>query len=395
MTDEDKGRAHLARELAEARRRIAELEGAGEWRASKQAYESRGMLVALVQSSSDAIIGTTVDGVITHWNLAARKIYGYTAREAVGQPVSLVLPHDCVTDVAEILERTRHGERVAHFEALAMGKAEKRMYVSVTISPIKDAEGNVVGISVIARDVTYRKLVEEQLIAHQQKVRVMASQLVLAEEQERRRIAADLHDRIGQNLAISRIKLDALLSTNPSSDLAGSLNDVGRLIEQAIQDTRSLTFELSPRILYELGFWAAVEWLAEQIQERHGLRVGLQDDGQPRPMDENVRILLFRAVRELLINVVKHARAGNVVISVRREYDRIRIEVGDDGIGCDISRLGSLDEIGGGFGLLNVQERLEYLGGDMQIASEPGQGTRVILNAPLSSSSASRYGVPA
>jgi signal transduction histidine kinase len=138
---------------------------------------------------------------------------------------------------------------------------------------------------------------EEKLLAYQKQLQSLASQLSLVEERERHRIATDLHDHIGQTLALSKIKLGALRES-VSSDLAVSVDEIRKLIEQTIQYTRSLTSELSPPILYELGFETAVDWLGEQILSRQDIHFHFNDDGQPKPMEDEARVLLFQAVRE-------------------------------------------------------------------------------------------------
>ena len=144
-----------------------------------------------------------------------------------------------------------------------------------------------------------------------------------------------------------------------------------------------MTFELSPPVLYELGLEAALAWLANQMQEKYALRVGLKDDGQPKPLDNGCRVIAFRAVRELLFNIVKHARAKSATISTKREEDAVCIGIEDDGIGFDTSMHGNAASGSRGFGLFSIRERLQPLGGHIEIQSEPDRGTRVNLVLPL------------
>lgn len=150
-------------------------------------------------------------------------------------------------------------------------------------------------------------------------------------------------------------------------------------VEQAIKYTRSLTSELSPPILYELGLEAALEWLGEHMQAEHGFAVKFESDNKPMTADEEAGIFLFTAVRELLVNIAKHAQAEHVHLSVRKDRDNIVVEVEDDGKGFSIAgHEGRL----GGFGLFSIKERLQYLGGHMEISSSPGKGTLIVLSAP-------------
>jgi signal transduction histidine kinase len=206
----------------------------------------------------------------------------------------------------------------------------------------------------------------------------------LTEERERRRIATELHDRIGQLLVISKVKLGALREFEQSDEFTGAVNEICDSLDQSIQNTRSLTFDLSSPILYELGFEAAVaEWLDEQIREKHGIETEFIDDGQPKPLDDDISVLLFRDVRELLINVVKHAQADKVKVAIRRIDNEIYVSVEDDGVGFNISEITSIATKTRGFGLFSIRERLEQLGGRLEIDSKPGCGTRVTVIAPL------------
>lgn len=228
-----------------------------------------------------------------------------------------------------------------------------------------------------------RKHSHQRLETYQERLRSLASELVLTEERERRRLATDLHDSIAQSLAISKTKLDAIRTQSPSEDLPAAVDEILEILNPAIRDARSLMLQLSPPLLYVMGLEAAVESLAEQTQEQHGLTTSFSDDKQPKPLSEDIRVLLFRAVRELLINVIKHSRANAASIRMRRDHDCIKIVVEDDGVGFNL--VGNEDPLAGrtGFGLFSIQERLHHLDGRVEIDSGPDRGTRVTLTARL------------
>jgi len=251
------------------------------------------------------------------------------------------------------------------------------------VYPIFDDQGQVVRLAVFTRDNTQQRQAEEKVSSYQERLRRMGSELLLTEERERRRIANDLHDHIGQSLAITKIRLKSL-QTGLSGPQAQAAEEVCRLVEEMIRQTRSLTFELSPPILYELGLEAAVEWLTEQIHEKYNLPVAFENDRRPKMVEDDVRISLFRAVRELLLNVVKHAQAPRAKVAMRQNKDRILIEVWDEGVGfSNLDQRINTDKKT--FGLFSLQERLEALGGNFWIESEPGRGTRAVMTAPLKS----------
>jgi signal transduction histidine kinase len=172
----------------------------------------------------------------------------------------------------------------------------------------------------------------------------------------------------------------------------GSLDEVRQLIDESLQQTRSLVFQLSPPVLYELGLEQAIEWLAEQMQQRHGLHTEFHRDRDPKPLDEEVSIVLFQAVRELLLNVAKHAQATCAAVTIARENGSVRVTVDDDGIGFHPDDALSLAGGPRGFGLFNIRERLELLGGRLEIASSPERGTSAVVTAPLKPVLAEREG---
>ncbi len=235
----------------------------------------------------------------------------------------------------------------------------------------------------LRNEIAERKRAEEKLLVYQKQLRSLASELSLSEERLRRRIATNVHDHVGQNLAISKIKIESLRESVSSSELAKGLEEIRDLIAQTIESTRSLTFELSPPVLYELGFEAAMEWLVRQTRQQYGLSTEFKGNGQTKLLDDNVRILLFQAVRELLVNVAKHAQAHNVTVSTRRAGNEIQVSVEDDGVGFDISLTHSHDYKTAGFGLFSIRERLGHIGGHLEVESKPGLGTRVTLVAPI------------
>jgi signal transduction histidine kinase len=161
------------------------------------------------------------------------------------------------------------------------------------------------------------------------------------------------------------------------------IDEIRNHIGQAIQFGRSLTFELSPPILYDLGLEAALEWLTEQVQEQNAIRREFENDGLPKPISDEIRVLLFTAVRELLVNVVKHAGATRAKVTVRRVDENISIHVADDGTGFNASKRSYHIAEARGFGLFSIRERLHSLGGHMDVRSQVGRGARIILVAPL------------
>ncbi len=258
------------------------------------------------------------------------------------------------------------------------------IYFENRLVPFSDIYGKIKGAIGIALDITDRKRSEERLHAYQEELRSLASEMSLIEERERRSIATDLHDNIGQVLAISKIKLGELRELYGTTPIARQAVEIQGLIDQAISYTRSLTFELSPPILYELGFEAAVEWLAEQFREKHGLTIDFENNGPVNNLDTESAILIFKAVRELLFNIIKHAHASRGRVIISANGDTVMVMVEDDGIGF-LYPSSKAGQKGGtrSFGLFSIKEQLHHAGGQLHVRSIPGQGTTVTLEVPL------------
>jgi signal transduction histidine kinase len=232
--------------------------------------------------------------------------------------------------------------------------------------PVKD-EGNSTG--------------NVEIRAYQEKLQQMVFEAALTEERERRRIAMQLHDRVGQTLALAQMQLSTVRGSLTEEAGAAVDRAIGCL-EQAIADMRVLTFELSPPILHDLGLEHALAWLAEELEKDYGLKLDVSDDGPGQPLDETTRALVFRAARELLVNVAKHAKTHRASVSLRRTDEELEIVVEDGGIGFDTQSV-SLRPPRAGFGLLSVRGQVVRLGGSLEVESAPERGTRVSVRVPL------------
>ncbi|MDT8300400.1 MAG: PAS domain S-box protein [Sedimentisphaerales bacterium] len=235
-------------------------------------------------------------------------------------------------------------------------------------------------------EITERKKSQRKLLDYQRQLKSLASELLLAEERERRRIAAGVHDDIGQKLALAKLELQSIQAIVSEPDISASLGHACELIDNGIQDSRSLAFDLSNPVLYEVGFTAAVETLlTEKMMKKSGIKTEFESKTHKLKLGQDMSIVLFQAVRELLMNVVKHAKAHKVKVCIDKFDDRVHVIVEDDGTGFELSKLQSPDRKKGGFGLFNVKERLEYLGGSFDIKSKPRHGTRVTMIVPVES----------
>lgn len=249
------------------------------------------------------------------------------------------------------------------------------------ISPLPDGE-----TLFVIRDARDRQATRAMELRYQQQLQRLAAETERASERERRRLAERLHDDLGQMLAVARIRLAAVIGTpdgTPDGTAADELTGVLQFIDRAIAEARSLTKDLAPMVLYELGLGPGVRTLCESIKEQYGLVVHIDDQ---LPMDasfaEEVLILAYRGTQETLMNVVKHAGVLEAELKLTADADTLRITIRDRGRGADTRALIAPSSASESFGLFSVLERTQALGGDLDIRSEPGRGTIVVLTVP-------------
>jgi len=333
-----------------------------------------------------------MDGYHLDSNPALQEMLGYGGEELLLKSFKdIIHPDDAPQSVGLFEDLVLRKRESFCRETRYIRKDGQTVWGQVTVSVLRGPGGESQFAIVMSKDITMRRKAEDEIRRNQARLQSLASELSLTEERERRRLANDLHDHIGQTLAVSKIKLGVLQKTVTVPDIANPLREVRELIEKMIQDTRSLTFELSVPVLYELGFEAAVEWFAKHIRTQHGLQVEFTPDTVPIPVDDELKVLLFRSVRELMINIVKHAQARHAWVNIIRRNDgRVCIEVKDDGVGINGSQGAVSEDNGRGFGLFSIRERLHYLGGGVDVVSGQDAGTQVTLMLPLDYAKKSR-----
>jgi PAS domain S-box-containing protein len=247
-----------------------------------------------------------------------------------------------------------------------------------------DSAGRIIRIQAIIHDITEHKKMEQEIKNYQKRLKFLASRLSLSKEHEKQKIASGLHDNICQRLALSKFNLQLSIKSISGAETLNSLTSVCVEIDNIIKDIHLLTFELSNPVLNELGLTVAVEkYLAEEIQEKHGIRFELNSNLKNKELTATIRGCLYRNTHELLWNIIKHASAHQVKVLIHKSADHINVCVEDDGIGFDTGRIAMLPTRNEGFGLFSIREQLEYLGGNIRIESNVGGGTKVSMTLPL------------
>ncbi len=337
-------------------------------------------LAAIVESSDDAIIGKNLDGIISSWNGGAERLFGYTAEEAIGQHITLIIPPDRIAEESMILERLRRGQRVDHFETIRMRKDRTSINISLTISPIKDTSGRVVGASKVARDITERMRTEDN-----RKKAELAAHLLHVQDTERRRIARELHDGVGNLLA--GISMNAAQIAKEKEKLseprARCLAENLSLIEQACSEIRTVSYLLHPPLLDDVGLQSALKWYIDGFAERSKIKVTMEIAGDLARLSEDYELSLFRIAQESLTNVHRHSGSFTALVRLWRTPGSVEMEVRDEGKGIE-QEVQSKFAAGSssGVGLRGMQERVKLLGGEL-IVQSTGKGTSVLVTLPL------------
>jgi PAS domain S-box-containing protein len=343
--------------------------------------ESRRTLSAILDASP-AAIALFEEGRIAWFNDALVRISGYDASELRGKQVTSFYPDQerfllDEKDILLCLEQTGRAVKDAR-----MLRKDGRVIDVIFQAKLLDRENIGGGIITAVMDITDRKTNEKALLDYQERLKSLLSEITIAEERERRRMATDLHDGLSQDLALLRIRLQQTISmTDPGN--RESLLEIRNMVDSILENARQVTMELSPPLLYDLGLDAAVEWLTDRIRQRSGLSIALTKHGESESLHDELSVALFRMLRELLQNVEKHADAQRVEIVLRYEADSVSLRVRDDGIGFDSTDQEYLASKG--FGLFSIRERINAMHGRLEVLSGPGQGTCITLRLPLSS----------
>ena len=326
---------------------------------------------SLIEASMDPLVTISIDGKITDVNHASEEVTGVSREQLIGSDFS-----DYFTEP----EKARAGYEEVFRQGFVRDYPLELTHRDGHVTPVlynasvyRDETGRNMGVFAAARDITERRRAEAAL-------RRLASELVMAEERERKRIAGVLHDDIAQILASVRMRLD-MLQGIPSEQKDKTLQEAKTLLVQSLQETRALMNDLGNPLLFDMGLNSACEALANRLMERHPVRIRCDVRDAFKNLNPDVKAILYQVIRELLNNVVKHSNARNAHVVIDMENGHFRLKVADDGVGFDPQTLGA-PTVEGGFGLYSIRERLIAVDGSLRIESTPGTGTVVTVILP-------------
>lgn len=304
-----------------------------------------------------------------------------------------ILEHTSYNELFQVQSMNKHLEstdnkKIIECEiVLKPGKTE--LWFILNSFPVFDVNGNYTGTRGICYDITQRKKAELALLKnlnkierYQKKLKKLNIEISRIEENERRRIAENLHDSLGQTLSLAYLKLTAMNTAEFSSATQKIYDDISFLLSKAISESRNLTYDLSPPILFELGLIPAFKRRLEELELKNKIKTSIIGHEIQIVIKKEILIFIYRIVNELIMNVIKHANATELVLEISKSAKYYSISVRDNGVGF-VSSKKIITENSGGFGLLSIKERIENFRGHFYLSSEPGKGTLAKIEIPL------------
>jgi len=339
----------------------------------KFAEEALSRDAAIIESSQDAIVSKTLDGIILTWNPAAERIYGYTEAEAVGQHIGILAPPELRDEQIRIVAKLKAGERLDNVETTRIRKDGEKIDVSMSLSPIRDSNGSVVGVAGIVRDITQRKQAEEALSK-------VSQRLIQAQEQERSRLARELHDDINQRVSLLAVTLDGLKKELSGAGLVEQqLVAANEQLGEIGKDIQALSHRLHSPKLELLGLTAAASSFCKELSRRHNVEIDFRSENIPRSLGDDISLTLYRILQEALQNAVKHSGLRHFQVSLTGRTNEIELTVQDSGVGFEPEEAIK----GSGLGLASMKERMKLVDGELSIDSQLQHGTTIRARVPL------------
>ncbi|MGZ8899536.1 MAG: PAS domain-containing sensor histidine kinase, partial [Limisphaerales bacterium] len=358
----------------------------------QKALEYKMLLAAIVESSDDSIVSILLNGTITSWNAAAERLYGYSAKEIVGKPLTTLTLEEDFKEVLARVKRIGEGREVEVFETFRVHKEGQEIRLSIKLSAVRNADGRIVGVSTHARDISeekrlnlelqqsfalLEKRVEErtsELKKRKELLRELSRRLVDSQEEEARRIGLELHDSIGG--ALTAHKLQIIRAS--ARDFESSKEKFGGTVSQIIGEMRQICRRLHPSVLRDFGVKEGLRFYIEDFQERTGIKVRYRwSEAVATSLDTREQVSFFRVVQESLTNVAKHSGSSEVQVAFHADGQNVWVEVIDQGAGFNVGTYERQSH-----GLSGMLERMTLLGGQFEITSKEGGGTRVFASFP-------------
>lgn len=389
------GLRHGRHELGQLTRRFDQMAEALEQRErqrrlAEETLETRDHVIRELPLFPAAVCVCDQSGAVQLYNRAAVELWGceppdpdagryFCGSHRLYYPDGTPMPHD-QSPMAEVL---RTGGHVRSRELVIERPDGSRVPVLANVVALRDAEGALIGAVSCLQDVTERKRTEERLQESHDKLQLLSRRLVESQETERRHIARELHDEVGQALTVAEMNLQAMVQSSRVASVKARLQQSLQAVERVLEQVRDLSLNLRPSMLDDLGLEPALRWYATRQASVAGLSHEFRADAMDQRLDPLIETACFRVAQEALTNVARHARAHSVALELRQEDGRLHLSVRDDGVGFEVAALRERAVLGASLGLLSMEERAVLVGGGFECRSAPGQGAEVHAWFPL------------
>ncbi len=365
------------------------LEDAAKHRQLRQAEEmlkeSEERFRTLFQTAGNVIAVVTPEGRISEFNLEAERITGWQRQEVLGKSfLRLFVPPAFAEAVKADFQKVLAGRETRGFEMpLKLRDGKERPFLW-NVNRLLGKDGQIIGEIAIGQDITERKQAEESLRESEQKLRLLTTQILNAQEDERKRISRELHDELGQSLTVLKLGLRGVnryLSEPP--EIKEELENIALYLDETIEKVRRLSRALSPAILEDLGLVPALKYLMDEFSPHYTINHHFAIEDLDHLFPKEAQIIIFRIFQESLTNIAKHAQASKVHLAIRQADGEVLFEVEDDGQGFEVGTILSRSTLNKGLGVAALYERAKMLGGSLQIQSRKGGGTRITCSVPV------------
>jgi PAS domain S-box-containing protein len=342
-------------------------------------------LSRVFMDASDSIIIEDLEGTVVDMNREAERVYGYRRGELIGKPVRTLFLPERFPMAERLRARCRRGEEVRNWESRRLDKSGRTLSLLISAFPLMDESGRVTSIATIAKDVTLRMLMQEELQRSKQRLQELSYHSITALEADRQAVSRELHDSIGGSLAAIGYALEDVETKIPG-DPATAVSTLQRTIahlRQTIKESKRISVNLRPLTLDDLGLLSTIDWYTGQFMQNYPhIRVSREVEVTETEVPEQLKIVIYRVLQEALTNVARHSRAEAVAIRLNKGNGIFTLEVTDDGCGFEPEKLAQSGDRTGGMGLKSMQERAAICGGILTVDAQPGQGTRIRVALP-------------
>jgi len=335
----------------------------------------------------NSIVGISVagpDGSLLHANNAYARMYGYENQEMLlAEVINIGQFYAKPEDRKEILRILRLNKKIENMEVEVVRRDGHRFFVLVSAGEVRDNDGNLLYCHATHIDLTERKILEEEKKQAQEKLLAYATMLQESREDERALISREIHDQLGQSMTALKLDLNWLqVNLTANAEIKEKLSNMVALVTETIRDVQRISSELRPGILDDLGLSAAIEWYTEEFGKRTGLEV-LMDLDEVQTKNDKKNLAMFRLLQEALTNVIRHAHAKRVKVTLHKTAGNIILKIVDDGIGIPAEKIQSIHSLG----LIGMQERVKQAGGTIEFLSGENPGTKIRISIPVGDSS--------